>query len=97
MIVMKNFIRNKLRGFLNESEVNSKSEEWNICDDFSVSSHEELISLLKNTTIEEKDKANIDKMVKELEDGLDKSSNIKDQYNTIAHKIATRLCKPGKI
>ena len=93
---MKNFIRNKLRGFLNESEVNSKSKEWNICDDFSVSSREELISLLKNTTIEEKDKANIDKMVKELEDGLDKSSNIKDQYNTIAHKIATRLCKPGK-
>ena len=93
---MKNFIRNKLRGFLNESEVNSKSKKWNICDDFSVSSREELVSLLKNTTIEEKDKANIDKMVKELEDGLDKSSNIKDQYNTIAHKIATRLCKPGK-
>ena len=35
---MKQFIRNKLRGFLNESEVNSKSKKWNICDDFSVSS-----------------------------------------------------------
>ena len=92
---MKKFIRNKLRGFLNESEVNSKSKKWNICDDFSISSREELDSLLSKTTIEEKDKANIDKMMKELEDGLDKSSNIKDQYNTIAHKIQNVLCKPG--
>jgi hypothetical protein len=92
---MKQFIRNKLRGFLNESEVNSKSKKWNICDDFSVSSREELDSLLKKTTIEEKDKANVDEMLKELEDGLDKSSNVKDQYNTIAHKIQNVLCKPG--
>tara|TARA_R110000796_G_scaffold61077_2_gene141344 strand:+ start:383 stop:676 length:294 start_codon:yes stop_codon:yes gene_type:complete len=92
---MKNFIRNKIRGFLNESELNSKSKEWNICDDFSISSYEELIDLLDKTKIEEKDKANVYEMLKELEDGLDQSSNVKDQYNTIAHKIATRLCKPG--
>ena len=93
---MKQFIKNRLKSFLNESEKNSSSEEWNICDDFSISSYKELIDLLKKTTIEEKDKANVYEMLKELEDGLDQSSNVKDQYNTIAHKIANRLCKPGK-
>lgn len=86
---MKSLIKKLLR----ESLVNSKSSKWNICDDFSVSSYEELIDLLKQSEIEQEDWDNIQDMLDELKSGLDKSSNHLDQFDTIVHKIATRLCR----
>ena len=86
---MKHLIKKLLR----ESLVNSKSSKWNICDDFSVSSYDELIELLKQSEIEQKDWDNIQDMLDELKSGLDKSSNYDDQFNTITHKIANRLCR----
>ena len=86
---MKHLIKKLLR----ESLVNSKSSKWNICDDFSVSSYDELIELLKQSEIEQKDWDNIQDMLDELKSGLDNSSNYDDQFNTITHKIANRLCR----
>ena len=88
---MKDLIRNKVRKYLTES--NASSEEWNICDDFSVNNYDELINLLKKTDIEQKDWDNIQDLLDELKTGLNKSSNDEDQFNTITHKIANRLCK----
>lgn len=90
---MKELIENRVRKFLYESIKNSSSEEWNICDDFSVNNYDDLISLLKKSHIEEKDWDNIQDLLYELKTGLNKSSNDEDQFNTITHKIATRLCK----
>jgi hypothetical protein len=90
---MKGLIKNKVRKFLYESIKNSSSEEWNICDDFSVDNYDDLISLLKNSHIEQKDWNNIQDLLDELKSGLSKSSNDEDQFNTITHKIANRLCK----
>jgi len=86
---MKSLIKKLLR----ESLVNSQSSKWNICDDFSVSSYDELIDLLKQSEIEQEDWDNIQDMLDELKSGLSKSSNYDHQSNTITHKIASRLCK----
>jgi len=88
---MKNLIRDKIRNYLKES--NSASKEWNICDDFSVNDYNELITLLKKSNIEQSDWDNIQDLLDELKTGVDNLSNDKDQFNTITHKIATRLCK----
>jgi len=44
---MEELIKNRVSKFLSESIRNSSSEEWNICDDFSVDNYDDLISLLK--------------------------------------------------
>jgi hypothetical protein len=90
---MEELIKNRVRKFLSESIKNSSSEEWNICDDFSVDNYDDLISLLKKSHIEQKDWDNIQGLLDELKTDLNKSSNDEDQFNTITHKIATRLCK----
>lgn len=90
---MEELIKNRVRKFLSESIKNSSSEEWNICDDFSVDNYDDLISLLKKSHIEQKDWDNIQGLLDELKTDLSKSSNDEDQFNTITHKIATRLCK----
>lgn len=90
---MEELIKNRVRKFLSESIRNSSSEEWNICDDFSVDNYDDLISLLKKSHIEQKDWDNIQGLLDELKTDLNKSSNDEDQFNTITHKIATRLCK----
>lgn len=90
---MEELIKNRVRKFLSESIRNSSSEEWNICDDFSVDNYDGLISLLKKSHIKQKDWDNIQGLLDELKTGLSKSSNDEDQFNTITHKIASKLCK----
>ena len=90
---MEELIKNRVSKFLSESIRNSSSEEWNICDDFSVDNYDDLISLLKKSHIEQKDWDNIQGLLDELKTGLSKSSNDEDQLNTITHKIASKLCK----
>lgn len=88
---MKKFIKNKVRKFLMES--NSQDADYNICDDFSVNSMEELISLLKRTDIKPEQKDEIQKLIDELKTSNDYLSNDLDNFNTVTHKISTILCK----
>lgn len=88
---MKNFIKNRVRNFLMES--NSQDADYNICDDFSVNSMEELISLLKRTDIKPEQKGEIQKLIDELKTSNDYLSNDLDNFNTVTHKISTILCK----
>jgi hypothetical protein len=88
---MKNFIKNRVRNFLMES--NSQDTDYNICDDFSVNSMEELISLLKITDIKPEQKDEIKKLIDELKTSNDYLSNDLDNFNTVTHKISTILCK----
>lgn len=74
-------------------ESNSQDADYNICDDFSVNSMEELISLLKRTDIKPEQKDEIQKLIDELKASNDYLSNDLDNFNTVTHKISTILCK----
>jgi hypothetical protein len=67
--------------------------EWDICDDFSVNSMDELMGLLRSTDdIKPHQKIEIDKLLKGLKQSNISQTNDLDNFNTIAHKIGTMLC-----
>ena len=67
--------------------------EWDICDDFSINSMEELVTHLNNTDdIKPHQRREIYKILGDLEKSNQYLSNDLDNFNTIAHKISTILC-----
>jgi hypothetical protein len=67
--------------------------EWDICDDFSINSMEELITHLNNTDdIKPHQKQEIYKLLDGVKQSNAELSNDLDNLNTVAHKISTILC-----
>lgn len=72
---------------------NSQSGDYNICDDFSAESYEDLVQLINKAHVSKEDDPNIEKLLDDLKREMKGLGNDKDLINTYQHKIANRLCK----
>ena len=73
--------------------VNTKSNDYNICDDFSPKSYEDLIQLINKSHVSKEDHPKIVDLLKQLKKDNERLSNDLDNLNTYAHKISSLLCK----
>jgi len=72
---------------------NSNDTDYNICDDMSSNTKEELIDLLNNTKITPEDRVKIQSLLDELTSTNKRLSNDGDNVNLIQHKIGSTLCR----
>ena len=72
---------------------NSQSGDYNICDDFSAESYEDLVNLINKAHVSKEDHSKIKDLLRQLKKDNDRLSNDLDNLNTYAHKISSLLCK----
>ena len=72
---------------------NTQSSDYNICDDFSAESYEDLVQLINKAHVSKEDDPNIEKLLDDLKKEMKGLDTDKDLINTYQHKIANRLCK----
>ena len=92
-------MRNIIRKILKEESdkqtdlANSNTTEYNICDDFSVNTYEDLVDLINKAHVSKEDDPKIEKLLVQLKKDNDRLGNDLDNLNTYQHKIANLLCK----
>ena len=72
---------------------NSQSGDYNICDDFSAESYEDLVDLINKAHVSKEDDPKIEKLLDQLKKDNERLDNDLDNLNTYQHKIANLLCK----
>ena len=72
---------------------NTQSDDYNICDDFSPESYEDLVQLINKSHVSKEDHPKIIEILDQLKKDNERLSNDLDNLNTYAHKIASILCK----
>lgn len=72
---------------------NSQSGDYNICDDFSVDTYEDLVDLINKAHVSKEDDPKIEKLLVQLKKDNERLGNDLDNLNTYQHKIANLLCK----
>lgn len=72
---------------------NTQSDNYNICDDFSPESYEELVELINKTHVPKEDQPKVVEILKQLKKDNERLSNDMDNLNTYSHKISSLLCK----
>lgn len=73
--------------------VNTQNNDYNICDDFSPKSYEDLVELINKSHVSKEDHPKIVDLLKQLKKDNERLSNDLDNLNTYAHKISSLLCK----
>jgi len=92
---MKSLIRKILKEESDKQTdlANTQSNDYNICDDFSPKSYEDLVNLINKAHVSKEDHSKIEDLLKQLKKDNDRLSNDLDNLNTYAHKISSVLCK----
>ena len=92
---MKSLIRKILKEESDKQTdlANTQSNDYNICDDFSPESYEDLVNLINKSHVSKEDHSKIEDLLKQLKKDNDRLSNDLDNLNTYAHKISSVLCK----
>jgi len=92
---MKSLIRRILKEESDKQTdlANTQSNDYNICDDFSPESYEDLVNLINKAHVSKEDYPKIKDLLGQLKKDNDRLSNDKDNLNTYAHKISSILCK----
>ncbi|HUS49209.1 MAG TPA: hypothetical protein VMZ91_03540 [Candidatus Paceibacterota bacterium] len=92
---MKSLIRRILKEESDKQTdlANTQSNDYNICDDFSPESYEDLVNLINKAHVSKEDYPKIKDLLGQLKKDNDKLSNDLDNLNTYAHKISSVLCK----
>lgn len=72
---------------------NTQSDDYNICDDFSPESYEDLVELINKSHVSKEDHPKVVEILKQLKKDNEILSNDLDNLNTYAHKISSLLCK----
>ena len=72
---------------------NTESDDYNICDDFSPESYEDLVELVNKSHVSKEDHPKIVEILKQLKKDNERLSNDMDNLNTYSHKISSLLCK----
>jgi len=72
---------------------NTQSNDYNICDDFSPESYEDLVNLINKAHVSREDHSKIEDLLRQLKKDNERLSNDLDNLNTYTHKISSILCK----
>ena len=72
---------------------NTESDDYNICDDFSPESYEDLVELVNKSHVSKEDHPKVVEILKQLKKDNERLSNDLDNLNTYSHKISSLLCK----
>ena len=72
---------------------NSQSVDYNICDDFSPESYEDLVELVNKAHVSKEDHPKVVEILKQLKKDNERLSNDMDNLNTYSHKISSLLCR----
>ena len=72
---------------------NTESDDYNICDDFSPESYEDLVELVNKSHVSKEDHPKVVEILKQLKKDNERLSNDMDNLNTYSHKISSLLCK----
>ena len=72
---------------------NTESDDYNICDDFSPESYEDLVELVNKSHVSKEDHPKVVEILKQLKKDNQRLSNDMDNLNTYSHKISSLLCK----
>ena len=72
---------------------NTQSNDYNICDDFSPESYEDLVNLINKAHVSKEDYSKIKDLLGQLKKDNERLSNHMDNLNTYAHKISSILCR----
>ena len=92
---MKSLIRKILKEESDKQTdlANTQSNDYNICDDFSPESYEDLVNLINKAHVSKEDHSKIEDLLKQLKKDNDRLSNDLNNLNTYEHKISSVLCK----
>jgi uncharacterized protein YpuA (DUF1002 family) len=72
---------------------NSQSDDYNICDDFSPESYEDLVNLINKAQVSKEDYSKIKDLLEQLKKDNERLSNHMDNLNTYTHRISSILCR----
>ena len=92
---MKSLIRKILKEESDKQTdlANTQSNDYNICDDFSPESYEDLVNLINKVHVSKEDHSKIKDLLGQLKKDNDRLSNDLDNLNTYTHKISSISCR----